>query len=48
MGAHIKDDEMGGSYGMYEREKKLILGFGGGPEGKRPLEKDLGLDRITT
>jgi len=28
---------MGGSYSMYEGEKKFILGFGGEPEGKRPL-----------
>jgi len=39
LGAHIKDDEMGGSYSMYEGEKKFIVGFGGEPEGKRPLER---------
>jgi hypothetical protein len=35
----MKKNEMGGACGTYGREERCIQGFGGEPEGKRPLRR---------
>ena len=37
LGDKIKKNEMGGTCSMYGGEERCIQGFGGKPEGKRPL-----------
>ena len=36
-GDHVKNNEMDDACSTYGREERYINGYGGGPEGKRPL-----------